>query len=187
METLTTLTTLWLYVILTLLSPPERRPSWVDREGPAAETLAEAHVRYASIAADMQAVVWSEPPLPGRTHAETAALVASVAFFESGFRKDVDFGVGKYGRGDNGGSWCLMQRHVGKDGEYLVQDRRRCLREGLRVMRQSLAACGDLSAYTNGHCVKGDKSARNRQALATRIMSRLSPPQGGRKDGKEEK
>jgi hypothetical protein len=111
----------------------------------------------------------SEPPLfsgpQGRYR--TMALMLAVADFESGFRKDVDTGVGSNAKGDGGQSWCLEQVRLGAasggrtytrvvlndrgisfvfdgtgiGGEDLVSDRKKCLRVALHMMRMSFDAC----------------------------------------------
>lgn len=86
----------------------------------AKETKEEGSDRYAEIADSMISVVYdpAEKPLFGGKYgrAKTLALIASMSWFESGYRKDVDFGLGSLGRGDNGKSWCMMQVLLGKDG-----------------------------------------------------------------------
>jgi hypothetical protein len=137
-------------------SPPENH----HREGAKA-----ALARYEAIAQDLAAVVLDEHEAPlfeGATgRAQTALLLAAVASMESDFRKEVD--TGKL-RGDNGRSWCILQVQVyGKTpeqwtGQDLVDDRKRCLRSGLRVMRESFRMCKALpleyrlSGYTSGSC-----------------------------------
>jgi len=90
-----------------------------------------------------------------------ATIILSLMLHESGFRKDVDFGIGKHARGDDGRSWCLMQINLGngqtlrwnkvhhrfmRDGDpvdeeaprwfghELVEDRTKCIRTGLRTI-----------------------------------------------------
>jgi hypothetical protein len=90
-----------------------------------------------------------------------ATVLLSVSFHESGFRKDVDEGKGKFARGDHGRSWCLMQMNVGSGrtrdwnlaksrfalatdpeeevekgytGQELVEDRKKCFQAGLRLI-----------------------------------------------------
>jgi hypothetical protein len=128
--------------------------------------------RYAEIARDAMFVAYDPKEQPlfkgplGR--AMTLALMLAVAESESAFRRDVDFGEGKYARGDAGKSWCLMQVNLGvpdqsgrtrtrveltKDywhisshtddygGEDLVRDRVLCFRVALHIMRNSFSAC----------------------------------------------
>ena len=85
----------------------------------AKETKEAGKARYEKIADAMITVVYdpAEKPLFGGKYgrAKTLALVASMSWFESGYRKDVDFGLGKLGRGDGGQSWCMMQILVGRE------------------------------------------------------------------------
>jgi hypothetical protein len=129
----------------------------------------------------------SNPPLfkgpNGR--AKTASVMLGIMFFESNFRRDVDLGLGKAGVGDSGTSFCLMQVKTGtgrtgtwnktknrfkvwgdKDedlvegwtGPELVQDRKKCIEAGYRVMSASFAVCRNLPvsawlrAYASGNC-----------------------------------
>jgi hypothetical protein len=148
------------------------------------ETREETLDRYASIAHDIAAVALdpAEAPLFGgpQGRAQTGLLVASVAFYESGgYRRDVDFGIGKKARGDSGRSWCLMQVNLGDGatlegwtGRDLVLERQKCLRVGLRRMRQSFAMCKDnkfidrLSGFTTGRCTEDDDYSHRRMRRA---------------------
>jgi len=83
-----------------------------------AETPEETRARYESIATDVASVVYDEkesPMIQGiRGREASAAILLSIAFHESSFRKAVDKNIGPGGRGDHGDSWCLMQLNVGK-------------------------------------------------------------------------
>ena len=195
----------WILALLLLLSPPERRAEFqrnAQRVLPAEqkETAEEGHVRFADIARDLAAVLYEEetkPLFPGKRGRErTAAVVLAVAHLESGFRKDVDLGVGKIGRGDHGRSWCLMQVQAGVTGTVpsgndltrtytgsdLVTDRKKCFRAGIEMIRQSLSACRDqplkdrLAVYASGSCDKGLAESQMRMALAGRITKLLPFP-----------
>ncbi len=155
-----------------VVAAPVDRPQFIPE---AKETSEEATARYQSIADDIASVVWNpqNPPLfkgpEGR--AKTAAIMLGIMKFESGFRKDVDLGVGKQSRGDGGRSWCLMQINIGngrtmpwnikyqrlptpndpKDevvqgwtGLELVTDRKKCVEAGYRIMKVSFEMCHNL-------------------------------------------
>lgn len=157
---------LWVMLFLTTNSPPGR-PSFIPENQ---ETKEDTIARYESIAKDMYEVIKEEPPLfSGKyARARTASVLLSVAYFESGFHRNVDFGLGKLARGDNGNSWCLTQQNIGKGrtlawnivkqryarptdppeeveqgwtGEELVTDRKKCFRVALRGIRGSFNAC----------------------------------------------
>jgi hypothetical protein len=132
------------------------------------EPRADALVRYESIARDLATVVAdeSESPLFGGpdARAQTALVMLSVASFESSYAREVDFGIGR-GVGDAGNSWCLMQLRVGRGttregwtGRELVEDRTKCFRAALHLLRGSFNACQKLplfdrlSAYAIGRC-----------------------------------
>lgn len=144
------------------------------RPAPGLRPTPERVAYLAEVAADALAVAYdpTEAPLFDGPHgrARTAALLLSVASFESGFSRDVDRGQR---RGDAGRSWCLMQFNLGAHGRValdgdgvrfgeggwsgadLVAERPRCFRAGLHLLRMSLRTCGDLTLYTSGRCLRG--------------------------------
>jgi hypothetical protein len=110
--------------------------------------------------------------------------VASIVYYESHLARNVDYGLGKWGRGDYGGSWCLMQLNLGRgrdgdsadrtaegwSGKDLVADRAKCFRAGLRRLRQSWG-CGAgaerLTVYASGRCITGTpETDKDRRVLA---------------------
>lgn len=138
------------------------------------ETPEEANERYRDIAEDLVQVVYNPNNKPlfegpdGRAH--TVAVMLSIMFHESGFRRDVDQGDHS-GRGDSGHSWCMMQIMAGKapaktrawnkvydrppqwgdppeeieegvTGPDLVNNRQLCFYEGLKIARWSFSRCG---------------------------------------------
>jgi hypothetical protein len=159
----------WLVSFMTAVAPPGR-PQYIEE---AKETKEEALLRYESIAEDIATVVTTEEPLfrgpEGRLR--TATVIMSVMIWESGYRKDVDTGIGKLARGDRGNSVCLMQLNVGKkrtiawnlkedrtprwgdnpedihpgwSADELLADRKVCIQGGLRTLRMSFRSCGRL-------------------------------------------
>jgi hypothetical protein len=166
----------YLLAAMVTWSPPGDHDYYEPRE----ETLD----RYAAIAKDFAAVALDpeEAPLFGgpQGRVQTGLLLASVAFYESGgYRRDVDLGIGKKARGDSGRSWCLMQINIGDgttlehwSGRDLVEDRQKCLRVGLRRMRQSFEMCSGqafidrLSGYTTGRCTVADDYSHRRMKRA---------------------
>lgn len=105
----------WVVEAMVSMSPPGR--SFIKD---AKETPAEGKARYAEIADAMLMVAYdpSEPSaFQGPTgRGRTLALMLSIAWHESGFRKDVDLGRGPMSRGDSGRSWCLIQAQLGSPG-----------------------------------------------------------------------
>jgi len=105
----------WLVSLITLGAPPGR-PQY---EPAARESIVQAEERYQGIAEAIAEVAFNpkETPVSGnRTF--TAALLAALAYHESGFRRDVDLGIGrallaKSGWNDFGRSWCMMQLQLG--------------------------------------------------------------------------
>lgn len=195
----------WILSFMTVLAPPGR-PQFLPE---AKETQVEATERYDSIARDIQEVVLSEPPVFRGAYAQsrTTALILSLMLHESSFRKDVDFGVGSKARGDHGNSWCLMQINIGTGktlswntvrgrfarpgddsaevelgwtGRELVEDRKKCIRAGLRVVRGTL--CNNLPqlewlrAYASGSCSYGSEESQRRMGVAIRWFNSHKPP-----------
>jgi hypothetical protein len=182
----------WLVAVITSWAPPGRpQMTYPD----ATETAEEAVARYRSIASDALDVAYdeSEAPLFGgaewRARADTALMLLAVALKESGFRKDVDTGLGKMAKGDGGRSVCLMQINVGTgtvpvDGvigtwgaDTLLQDRKNCFRAALHLMRRSFRQCQGgsdlrLAAYASGSCDKGHQASQNRMRAFLRARDR---------------
>lgn len=133
--------------------------------------------------------------------ARTAVLIASIAYFESGFRRDVDTGIGKYARGDGGRSHCPMQIQTGVctksnckgtvpdtdpvvstwTGKDLTDDRNKCYRAGLHVLRRAMSACASLppesrlSAYASGKCDAAEIKGKVRFRHAAKKFNENKP------------
>jgi hypothetical protein len=161
----------WVVAFLVKHAPPGR-PTWFEH---AKETKEEALKRYNALATDLVSTVYDPDIRPlfsgSNGRSRTLAIVLGIMFWETGFRRDVDFGLGAHGRGDRGKSWCLMQLHIGVgrtapwnwrlnrpamptdllddvqpgfSGPELVSNRKVCITEGLKVVRGSFAACKKL-------------------------------------------
>lgn len=158
----------------------------VGRSKISPETPDAARARYAEIATAAAAVAYNpeEPSLFAgpRGRAATMGLLLSVALMESGFRKDVDLGIGPLSRGEGKDS-CLVQIRVaggktaeGWTHEDLVGDRVKCFTAGLHKMRRSFMSCRKLpqldwlSAYTRGACTKDEPFSRARMLVASRLQ-----------------
>lgn len=104
----------WIMSFMTKHAPPGRKTYYVEAQ----ETKEVALKRYKSIASDIVEVIYNKTTKPifkgANGRARTISIVLGIMLFESGFGRNVDFGVGKFARGDNGNSWCLMQLNVGK-------------------------------------------------------------------------
>jgi hypothetical protein len=162
----------WIVSLIVSVAPVGRTQYLPD----AKETETETTARYESIARDLVEVVYDQNEQPlfkdSQGRAKTAQVMLAVATYESGFRRDVDYGLGPKARGDGGKSWCLMQVLLGRPGkvsgktrghiyvrpdgrmgyttnpmvgwggEDLVNDRKACFRAGLAVLRDSFHSCG---------------------------------------------
>jgi len=189
---------LWLFGLMTFLSPVERAvtvPTWPGWQ----ETVEERSQRYEAIAEALYEVAFDpiEPSLfgGGRGRSRTAVFLLAVAYHESGFVKDVDEGPcyrgkdGKNGRCDGGLAACMMQLRVGAgttiEGwtkEELFADRTKCFRSGLRAMRKSFRACEHLeedyklNVYASGTCTRGHHRSKEIVSIARRMLDRQKPP-----------
>lgn len=180
METLIT----WMVAIMLTIAP--HHPSFIPG---AEETEEEMKVRYKSIAEDIVEVTYDQYEVPiysgpkGRLQSTTTVL--AIAFFESGFRKHVDYNLGKYGRGDKGNSWCIMQLNIGKGktvdgwtGEEIIADRTKCIRSAYQYIKKSFGACRSLpqidglSAYASGKCYSPSTPSRRRLNLAANLFQK---------------
>lgn len=103
----------WVVGFIAKHAPPGRKTYYVEAQ----ETKKDAIKRHRSIAEDLVEIVYNpktKPAFRGKTgRARTISVMLGIALYESGFGKNVDYGIGKYGRGDGGNSWCLMQMNVG--------------------------------------------------------------------------
>ena len=142
--------------------------------------------RYAQVAYDASEVAFdpAEPPLfqGAQGRIRTVALMLAVAGMEGAY-KDTALG-------DRAQSVCMMQIHLpgasrirltaegdfayGGEGSVgkreLAADRKLCLRAGLHILRHSMRACGNLSAYTSGRCLPHEPKAEARMARATKLF-----------------
>lgn len=161
----------WMLGFMTKNAPPGRQTFYTEAQ----ETKEDSLKRYTEIANALIEVVYdpnTKPLFKGSAgRARTASVILAVALFESGFMKNVDFGIGKFGRGDNGHSWCMLQLNIGSGrtlqwntkhdrppragdkpedifrgytGPELVSDRRLCIGEALKGLRLSFNSCPGL-------------------------------------------
>jgi hypothetical protein len=163
--------TLWALSLMLYLQPVSRHRSTL-------ETVPQRDARYQEIAAAIEKVVAANPPLiPGPSgRAYTAAVLLSVTYIESGWRKDVDLGLSRakrasWGEEDHGRSWCMGQINLGSGtvpvgddvmkswtGKDLISDREKCMAVVLEMVRRSFASCRLLprdhwlNQYASGEC-----------------------------------
>lgn len=194
----------WIVGFIAKHAPPGRKTYYADAQ----ETKEEALKRYHSIARDIIEVVYNPEtkPLFGGAYgrARTVTVILGIMLFESGFGRHVDFGVGKFARGDHGNSYCLMQMNVGqgrawgnaggwnvvKDrpwrygdkaedlvkgatGPEMVADRRKCITEGLRLLKISFHSCRGvplkekLLVYASGKCSRSKEAVKGSRLRMT--------------------
>lgn len=158
-------------ILAVMLSLPSARPM------PGHEETAEAmRVRYASIAADIAAVV---------TTPEDAALLLAVTYHESAWAHDVDTGACYRGpwwerRCDSGRAVCIAQLQLPRrEREEARTDRRTCLSMGLAAIRRSLSTCASSTpphrfAGLSGSCSRGLAGSRRIHAIRRRVDGLLT-------------
>lgn len=135
----------------------------------AAMTLLAPNRDHAKLAAATATVLVAEPPLfPGDDdRKQTAALVVAIMFRESSFRHGVISKTHDH---------CEMQIHRRAD---LDDDREKCVRVGLKMLRASIAACpsSPLAAYAGFSCssAKGQWISQDRGGIAKRLLSEVTP------------
>ena len=182
----------WLTSIMLAASPPEKRVSACGSDPEA--FLAAERARYGELAEAVAEAAY-DPALSSlyrgsHGRANTAVMMLSVAWHESGFRRDVDLGEGSRSRGDNGASCTIWQFNLGTKGRTrdgwtcsdLYADRTKAARSALGVLRSSMSMCGSLapefrlSAYTAGRCEDGQEQSRSRVLTARKWLASYAPP-----------
>lgn len=195
----------WMVALIVSVAPVGARPATPEGKETQAETYErynEIAQDLVTVVYDEKELPLFKGP-QGR--AKTALLLLAIAKYESSFRKDVDYGLGDKGRGDGGQSWCLGQiklghptkegstpqrigvnergfwtwdKEAGFSGQDLVNDRQKCFRAMLWMVRTSFAVCGKLykdqpqyflNLYASGKCVpktlKGYEASERRMNL----------------------
>src|SRR5262245_66320038 len=105
----------WLLGVMVATAPPGRSRFPTE----ARETPEDGRARYAAIAHAVAEVALDPDERPlfsgDRARERTAALLLSISWHESGWRRDVDLGIGSHARG--GGRYhCVMQVAVDRSG-----------------------------------------------------------------------
>lgn len=183
----------WLSGIMTQVVPPSRAGNLAPASEREALVQAERE-RYEDFASDVALVAYDPEEKPlfagpnGR--ARTAVMLLSTALYESGFRRDVDLGIGPRARGDGGRSCTAWQFNLGDKGKTregwtcaeMYADRTLAVRAALTHLRSAMGACRHLpvedrlSMYTHGMCVAGDEHARKRYGTFASWTSRFPAP-----------
>lgn len=188
---LTNAITVWMLSLMTYLTPADRGAATFRVEG-WKETTEQREARYSAIASDLYEVLYDPTTVPvysgPRGRAKTAALMLSIAHFESRFDPDADRGPCHGSkRCDSGRSACMMQVHIGNgrtaEGwtkEDLFADRKKCFAASLNIIKGSWRACpelgrdGTLSVYASGKCnAVGD--SRKKVRTASYLLRQWAP------------
>ena len=206
-RTMATTTTLVAMIVSVMMSlAPVGRRQYVPE---AQESRDQAMDRYADIAQSMIDVSFDPTVRPlfqgNEGRLRTLALVFSVAYHESGFRLDVDTGLGRgrlarSGWNDYGRSWCMMQISLGRkqilrdgavvehsaaqtnqgwSGPDLLQDRQKCFKAGIEVLRASMMMCQKnhrlhrLAGYASGSCDRGLSLSESRVRNSDKVREAL--------------
>jgi hypothetical protein len=166
--------------------------------GYARETETQRGERYKEIAkAYFDVISAASPadlPFTGEdAQMQTAATLVGIGRAESGWNKDVDFGKGRYGVGDEGASFCIQQILVGGgrtvegwSSKDLITDRTKCIKASLRAVRVSFQMCAylpvamRLTAYASGNCrnMHGRRASVYRYNLGQKALGALKAVPG---------
>jgi len=134
------------------------------------EGLGMTQIRYSEIATTIAVAVLDENQTPIfndeddlSNRVKTGLLLASIAAYESSFKKDVD--SCKEG-GDHGLAWGIWQTHANKN--KVCADRAVAVQVALRMIETSFRNCKNrnindrLSIYTDGICHTNWRRSRSR-------------------------
>ena len=171
----------WLISIMSILAPLDKKHVVPE----AMETPEQTQERYEQIAQAIYEGAYDEsvPPvfMGKKARAQTALLVVTVFYTETGLRRDMDLGTSRdrlrpEGLNDYGRSWCMGQLNIGRrvvngeetsvrttvegwTGPELYADRRKCVVATINALRRSKGACQrlpiseQLAVYAAGNCV----------------------------------
>jgi hypothetical protein len=162
----------WLLSIMLTAVPPGHRSEPAE----ARESKEQAIARYTAIADAMARVALDpkeQPLFTGEDAREkTALLMLTISLYESHWRRDVDYGLGRQAKRRYR---CLMQIAVptgktpeGWTGRDLVKSRERCFRRALHILQRGRKHCADhgkrafLNHYASGYCDRGKKAVDKR-------------------------
>jgi hypothetical protein len=172
----------WVVTVMLSAMPPGKFQAPPDAVEPEAET----RPRYERLARALAEVVLD--PTERSLYAgpdgrrQTALLLLALSYHESGWRRDIDLGIGKQPRPGRQ-YWCVMQ--VGVDGKTaegwtgpdLVSERERCFRAALHRLQQARGSCRAhgpdawLRSYAAGDCTRGGKAADQRMGTFRRWLT----------------
>jgi len=201
----------WILTMMNAVAPPHREHHIPEARETHAQAD-ERYRQIAEAIVDASYEEGVKPIFGGeRGRATTAMMVATMFYMESGFRRDVDLGTSRVrmrrvGLNDFGRSWCMGQINLGvrkakneeKDkfgetsvnttaegwtGPELLNDRRKCVKATINLLRASFNSCRHLemeerlAAYAAGTCDSdvGRAAARVRFNTFRRWSSRDRP------------
>ena len=149
----------WIVLLMVALQPDA---PWIDSYTATSKAIAEQAEQ--------------DPIFTGAEGTErTAALLVSLAWFESRFDPDA--------MGDHGKAFGLYQVQAGGDrGPRLLGDARAATESATWEIRRSFQACRRqpfeerLAFYASGSCSKGIPHSKHRIELAQRLLKTYPPP-----------
>lgn len=179
-------------------------PAYVTDNANAVETRDEMKDRFTEIADDVYDVVKEDGNIFYGNHADIRSMwaILGTSHHETRWAKEVDVWTHEDTHVIKDGAWCLMQIQLGKkkiylDGENkdyivdsnivtlegwsgrdLVADRKKCLKVGYRMIKQSFGACRNkpmslwMAAYASGSCDRGHVRSRE---LMSEILGMTRP------------
>lgn len=194
----------WILAFMMSMSPPTDHGHRINKE--TVQETTQRYEEIAEDLVEVAFDPENEPlfkDADARSH--TVAVMLGIMYHESKFYLRVDQGH-PAGRGDGGASWCMMQIMIGKHpaktrswnivhdrppewgdppeeieegftGQELVDNRKLCLYEGLKVARWSFSRCGGgsiydrLKVYASGSCSRGSQASRRRMFTAQKYWN----------------
>jgi len=179
----------WLLSIMLAAVPPGHS----SHPEEAKESKEAGRARYEAIAAAVAEASLDEDEAPlfagddGRLR--TAALLLTISYHESHWRRHVDLGLGPLRYRGGGRYHCMMQILVkgeetpeGWTAEELVKSRDKCFRRGLHILQRAKRYCDDagprafLNHYATGRCDRGRKPVAKRWATFDRWLREHPAP-----------
>lgn len=154
-----------------MVGPPMTVPvAWVVGLLVALEPSAPWRPTFEKTAEAIARVSESEPLFDDRGEERTAALLVSIAWYESRLKPNA--------RSRNGQWYCLYQvdkRHL-PEPEKALEDPEMCTRAAVKIIRSSLQACAKhpaeerLAQFMSGSCDRGATDSRYRSFLASKLL-----------------
>lgn len=153
--------------------------AWVVGLMMALEPSAPWRTTYEKTAEAIARAAEAEPLFEEKGEERTAALLVSVAWYESHFKPNAKSSNGKW--------FCLYQidKRYLSDPEKSLSDPEFCTRTAVKIIKNSFQQCDKhpenerLSVYLSGSCDKAVKQSKYRMFLMGKLLREHPMPDGG--------